>query len=76
MLPSLTPSARIIWLLSPVARMAVPRSVRKNKYMSTPTRAIAIPVSASMEASRAATSQPNTLMLSPRDTLAELLRPG
>jgi hypothetical protein len=30
-LPSLTPRARIIWLLSPVARMAVPMSVPKKQ---------------------------------------------
>ena len=29
-MPSSTPSARIIWALSPVARMAVPRLVRKK----------------------------------------------
>ena len=36
MFASFTPSARIIWTLSPVARIAVPRLVRKNTYSTTP----------------------------------------
>ena len=59
--PSLTPSARIIWLLSPVARMARPMWVPKNAS-STATSSPTIKIAASrMDRSCTGTFQPHTI---------------
>ena len=60
MFSSFTPSARTISLLSPVARIAVPRFVWKNTYMTQPASTMNKNVAIRSDASSAVISHPIT----------------
>ena len=67
MFPSFTPRARIICTLSPVARIAMPRFVRKNQYNRAPVSRTVKTIAASTIVSRTLTSQPaRSKLVAPR----------
>ena len=63
MVPVFTPRARIICGLSPVARMDVPRFVRKNAYSTPPASTMKIRHDKRTEASRVDTSHPSQFIV-------------